>query len=78
MAEDLFPVNLPPIASTGDDAPRHSGRGGNERNNRNKKNRQNEVAEKDNGSSSRKRRENKIPDADVDFEPAEHELDRFA
>lgn len=81
MADDISPVNLPPIASTGDAPPRDSCRGSNDRNKKNK----NSGGSKDEGAGQKKdtdsppkRREKKSPSVDVDFERTEHELDRFA
>jgi hypothetical protein len=84
MADDISPVNLPPIASTGD-APFHdSARGSNDKKNKNK----NKDADKskdesagqssDSGSQPPESREKKSPSSDVEFERTEHELDRFA
>ena len=82
MADDISPVNLPPIASTGD-APPHDSRQGSS--DRNKKNKSPDKA-KDQGAEQNKKsgnpqpegREKKPPSPDVDFERTKHELDRFA
>lgn len=82
MADDISPVNLPPIASTGDAPPRDSHRGRAERNRKNKNSDsssdQSAAQNKKTGSSEPKTREKKSPASDVDFERTEHELDRFA
>ena len=82
MADDIAPVNLPPIASIGD-APLHDSRRGS--NGRNKKNKgadkpkdQGAGENSDTGSQPPEGREKKSPSSDVDFERAEHALDRFA
>ena len=82
MAEDISPVNLPPIASTSDAPPHDSRRGSNDRNKKNKntdKPRDQSTEQNgDSGSPQPKGREKKSPSSDVDFERTEHELDRFA
>lgn len=82
MADDISPVNLPPIASTGDAPPHDSRRGSNDRNKKNKnpEKPKDEGTEQNNDSDSPKPkgREKKSPSSDVDFERAEHELDSFA
>jgi hypothetical protein len=82
MADDISPVTLPPIASTGDAPPHDSRRGSNDRNKKNKnpEKPKDDSAEQnsDSGSQKPKGRENKSPSSDVDFERTEHELDRFA
>jgi hypothetical protein len=82
MADDISPVNLPPMASIGD-APLHdSGRGNNDRNKKNKnadKPKDESAGQNsDSGSQPPKGREKKSPSSEVDFERPEHELDRFA
>ena len=84
MADDISPVNLPPIASTGD-APFHdSGRGSNHRNKKNKSRGAHKPKDEsagqnsDSGSQPPESREKKSPSSDVEFERTEHELDRFA
>jgi hypothetical protein len=82
MADDISPVNLPPIASTGD--AHDSGRGSNDRQKKNK----NKDADKpkdestgqgsDSGSQPPESREKKSPSSDVEFDLPQHELDRFA
>ncbi len=82
MADDISPVNLPPIASTGDAPPHDSRRGSNDRNKKNKNTDKSKdgSAEQNNDSRSQqpKGREKKSPSPDIDFERTEHELDRFA
>lgn len=82
MADDISPVNLPPIASTGDAPPQDSHRGSADRNKKNKSpgNSKDESAGQDKNTASpqHKGREKKSPSSDVDFERTEHELDRFA
>jgi hypothetical protein len=82
MADDISPVNLPPIASIGD-APLHDSRRGNS--DRKKKNKdtdkpkdENAGQNSDTGSQPPEDREKKSPSSDVEFERTEHELDRFA
>lgn len=82
MADDISPVNLPPIASTGD-APPNDSRGGSA--GRNKKNKgrgktKDENAGENNHSTGpqSKAREKKSSSSDIDFEPTEHEFDSFA
>ena len=82
MADDISPVNLPPIASIGD-APLHdSPRGSNDRKKKNKdpdKPKDERAGQNsDSGSQQPEGREKKSPTSDVEFEPTEHELDKFA
>ena len=80
MADDISPVNLPPIASTSDAHDSH--RGSTDRNKKNKSpdKPKDESAEqnKNAGSPQPKGREKKSPSSDVGFERTEHELDSFA
>ena len=80
MADNISPVNLPPVASTSDAPPNDSGRGSNERNKKNKKaGEPNDEGAGQNaytGSPQLKGREKKSPSAD--FERTDHELDSFA
>jgi hypothetical protein len=82
MADDISPVNLPPIASTGDAPPRDSGRGSNDRNKKNKQpdepKTESAGRNKDTGNEQPDTREKKSPSRDVEFERIEHELDSFA
>jgi hypothetical protein len=92
MADDISPVNLPPIASTGEAGSHDSRRGSNDRNKKNKipdKSKDDETGsnkaqdkeknkDKDNGGGEPKGREKRSPSADVNFERTEHELDSFA
>jgi len=82
MADDISPVNLPPIASTGDAPPHDSHSGSNDRNKKNKNTDKpkDESSEeiKDIGNPQSESREKKPPSSDVDFEHTEHELDSFA
>jgi hypothetical protein len=81
MADDISPMNLPPIASTGD--AHDSDRGSNDRKKKNKNKDADEPKDEsarqnsDSGSQPPKGREKKSPSSDVDFERTEHELDRF-
>jgi hypothetical protein len=80
MADNISPVNLPPIASTSDAPPHGSGRGSNERNKKNKKAgepKDESAGQNDHtGSPQSKGREKKSPSPD--FERTDHELDSFA
>lgn len=82
MADDISPVNLPPIASTSDAPPQDSHGGSTERN-KNKKKRDESKGETS-GEPNRTRgpqpktREKKSPSSDIDFERTEHEFDSFA
>jgi hypothetical protein len=82
MADDISPVGLPPIASTGDASPHDTGRGSSDRNKKKKKSdkAKDESAEqnKSTGSPQPEASEKKPPSSDVDFERSEHELDSFA
>ena len=82
MADDISPMSLPPIASTGDAPPHDSGRGSSDRNKKKKNSDEakDESAEQNKGTGSRQpeAREKKPPSSDVDFEHTEHELDSFA
>jgi len=82
MADNISPVNLPPIASTSDAPPHDSGRGSNDRNKKNrntdKSRDQNTEQNNHSGSPQPTGREKKSPSSDVDFERTEHELDSFA
>jgi hypothetical protein len=81
MADDISPVNLPPIASI-EDAPLHdSGRGSNDRKKKNKhadKSKDEAGQNSDAGDRPPKGREKKSPSSDVEFERTEHELDKLA
>ena len=81
MADDISPVNLPPIASI-EDAPLHnSGRGSNDRKKKNKhadKSKDEAGQNSDSGNRLHTGREKKSPSSDIDFERTEHELDKFA
>jgi hypothetical protein len=82
MADDISPMNLPPIASTGGAHDSHLGS-----NDRHKKNK-NKGAEKakdesagqnsDSGSQPTEGLEKKSPSSDVDFERTDHAFDKFA
>jgi len=82
MADDISPVNLPPIASTGDAPPHDSRHGSTDRNKKNKKadEPEDESAGQNNNTPGpqSKARGKKSPSRDVDFERTEHELDSFA
>jgi len=79
MADDISPVNLPPIASTGDAPPHDSHSGSNDRNKNTDKPKDESSEEiKDIGNRQSESREKKSPSSDVDFEHTEHELDSFA
>jgi hypothetical protein len=68
MADDISPVNLPPIASV--------------RNKKNKgtgKTKDENAGENNHSTGPQsKAREKKSPSPDIDFEPTEHEFDSFA
>jgi hypothetical protein len=82
MADDISPVSLPPIASTSDAPPHDSHSGSSDR--KKKKKSPDEPKDesagqnKDAGRPQPEAREKKSPSSGVDFEPTEHELDRFA
>jgi hypothetical protein len=82
MADDISPVSLPPLASTGDAPPDDSHGGSNDRNKKNKNTDKpkDESSEqnKSTGSPQPEASEKKPPSSDVDFERSEHELDSFA
>lgn len=82
MADDISPVNLPPIASTSDAPPRDSRRGSGDgsRKNKNPDKAKDESTgqNSDTASPQPNAREKKPPSRDVDFERTEHELDSFA
>jgi hypothetical protein len=82
MADDISPVNLPPIASTGDAPPHDSHSGSNDRNkkNKNKDKPKDESSEKikEIGNSQSGSREKFSPSSVVIFERSELELVSFA
>ena len=82
MADDISPVNLPPIASTGDAPPHDSGRGNVDRNKKNKnsdKGQEESAGRNDDSVSPQpEAREKKSPSPGADFERTEHEFDSFA
>lgn len=82
MADHLSPVNLPPIASTGDAPPHESDPRGNDRNKKNRSSgkAKSEIAGQNTSTvgSQPQSGEKKSPTPDVDFERTDHELDSFA
>lgn len=84
MADDISPVNLPPIASIGDSPLRDSRRGSDDRKKKNKNKDADEPKDEsvgqnsDSGSQPPEGREKKSPSPDVDFERTEHAFDKFA
>jgi hypothetical protein len=81
MADDISPVNLPPIASIGD-APPHDPHGGSADRKKKKKNPDEPKDESagrndDTGKPRPEAREKKSPSSDIGFERTEHEFDSF-
>jgi hypothetical protein len=78
-ANDLSPVNLP-VAPTSDAPPHDSRRGSDKGNGRDKSKDKQKESPKDQNhrTSSPKNSGKQPPSSDIDFERAEHELDRFA
>lgn len=83
-ADDIAAVNLPPVMPTSD-APPDKSRQENEKNKhkgksqkRNQERQDIEPAKPQSRQPKPKLREGKSPDADINFEPPEHELDKFA
>ena len=78
-ADDLLAVNLPPIISTGNTSPRGSRQenGDTEKSKKDKKDKKDQKDQKLPTVQSEQSARDKTK-TDVDFEPPEHELDRFA
>jgi hypothetical protein len=81
-ADNLSPVNLPPVAPTSD-APPHDSRAGNDKRkdrdkNKNKDKQKESPRDQEHRTPSPRNNEKQLPSSDIDFERAEHELDRFA
>jgi hypothetical protein len=79
-ADDLSPVNLPPVAPSSD-APPHDSRPGNDKRqgrDKNKDKQKESPRDQKHPTPPPKNSEKQPPSSDIDFERAEHELDRFA